>query len=200
MAIELKKVEREILEFPPLPEAVREVTALFGHDHVSFAALEKKICQDPALTARVLAVANSAFYGFGGKISSLKQACMILGLHTTRNIVTSLGVISNLKSGRGSGLDISGLWHHSAGVAGAAKVLSKYAGVEEGEAFTSGLLHDVGKMVFDIYYSREYREVLSCCSETNILLREAELKVLSFDRFSNRCKACRALENARKPR
>ncbi|QKQ27207.1 HDOD domain-containing protein [Candidatus Reidiella endopervernicosa] len=68
MAIELKKVEREILEFPPLPEAVREVTALFGHDHVSFAVLEKKICQDPALTARVLAVANSAFYGFGEDI------------------------------------------------------------------------------------------------------------------------------------
>ncbi|QKQ27206.1 HDOD domain-containing protein [Candidatus Reidiella endopervernicosa] len=54
-----------------------------------------------------------------------------MGLHTTRNIVTSLGVISNLKSGRGSGLDISGLWHHSAGVAGAAKVLSKHVGVEE---------------------------------------------------------------------
>jgi len=181
MEIELEKLEQELQSLPPLPEAVQEVMALFSRDEVTFAMLEEKICKDPALTVRVLAVANSPFYGFGGRITSLKQACMILGLPTTRNIVTSLGVMDKLKGGGGSGLDIAALWHHSAATGAVAKVLSKSAGIVEGEAFAAGLLHDIGKLVLDIHYGDTYREVVNASRERECSLRDAEQEMLGFD-------------------
>lgn len=78
-AITLEKI-------PPLPAAVWELMRSLDDGNANFAALAKRIGQDPALTARVLRVVNSPFYGLSGRVGSLSEAVMVLGFSAIRNM------------------------------------------------------------------------------------------------------------------
>jgi len=181
MTLELTRLEESIKKLPPLPAAVTEVMEILNREEVHFALLDERIGNDPILAARVLTVANSPFYGFGGKIDSIKQACMILGFHTTRNIVMAVGVMSKFDAEQFLRLDLKALWQHSLGTGISAKVLSRHVGVDPEQAFVSGLLHDIGKMVLNMFYSEDYSAVLDYRDEHNCLLLEAENSILGFN-------------------
>ncbi|MCW8827022.1 MAG: HDOD domain-containing protein [Gammaproteobacteria bacterium] len=181
MAIELANLERNIEKIPPLSEAVNEAIALFSSGQVDYDLIEQKVSQDPSLTARILKVANSSFYGFSGKISSIKHASMILGMHATRNIIISAGVMENLQKSHAGGVDFELLWHHSASTGAIARILAKSVGIGEAEAFTAGLLHDIGIMVLDIYFPEDYEKVLNYQRENGVGVAEAEEAVLGFN-------------------
>jgi len=181
MTIELSDLEQDIEKLPPLSEAVNEAIAVFNSEYVDYDLIEEKVNRDPPLTVRILKVANSPFYGFAGKISNIKHASMILGIPTTRNIVLSAGVMETLNKDRDSGLDFDALWRHSASTGVIAKALAKAAGVAEAEAFTAGLLHDIGKMVLDIFFTTEYEPVLHYRESHGGDLKSAEQEILGFN-------------------
>jgi len=166
---------------PALKPGVVKILHTINQDNIDVADIAKSIQQDIGLTARVLRVANSSFYGFSNQIASVKEACILLGKHTVRNLALSSVVICHLSPSGERLLDCRVLWQHGLKTAAVAIVLAKQCGIDEGNAFTSGLLHDLGRVVLAIHFPEQFTAVLDYQNEHNCLTQEAELAVLGID-------------------
>jgi putative nucleotidyltransferase with HDIG domain len=174
-------LEKEIQQLPALSVIVTEVLTLIDQGDVELAVLMEKIGQDQALASRVLRVVNSPFYGFSHHIGSLKDAGMMLGVHTLRNIVLAAGIMGHFPPGEDQDFDRLSFWQHAIGTGVAAKVLAGHCGLDQETAFTAGLLHDVGKLVVAAYFPADFNQILAWRDEQDCLLKDAEQAVLGFD-------------------
>ncbi|GAB4345214.1 MAG: HDOD domain-containing protein [Gammaproteobacteria bacterium] len=164
-----------------LSVVVTEVLALLDRQDVDLSSLEQRIAQDQALAARILRIANSPFYGMSREIASLKEATVVLGVHTIRNVVTTAGVMALFSGDSAQGFDRLAFWQHAIGVGIASRVVGRHMGLEGEAAFTAGLLHDVGKLVIDCVLPEEFARINEQVAETGCLMVEAERQILGFD-------------------
>jgi HD-like signal output (HDOD) protein len=102
---------------------------------------------DPALAATVLRLANSAHYGWSGRVTNAQQACVLLGTRTVQAV--SANGTASLLFGTGRESTRSGFWAHSLHTAVACSAIAREAGVSPEDAFTLGLLHDIGALLTD---------------------------------------------------
>ena len=141
------------------------------------------LASDQALAARVLKLANSAFYGASRRIGTVSEAVVILGLRTTRNLAMATSCEEMLeREVSGYAMQRGSLWRHSLACASAAQALAQRAhlrGTEE--AFVAGLLHDIGKVILNTYQRAEFIQVLRRTLEGGIPYSEAEREVFGFD-------------------
>lgn len=177
----LKSLDSEIQQLPSLSVIVMEVLSLIEKGDVNLPVLMKKIAQDQALAARVLKVANSPFYGFSRNIASLKDAGIMLGIHTVQHIVTAAGIIGHFSAEENQCFDRAAFWQHSIGTGICAKMLANHCSLDQETAFTAGLLHDIGKLVMAVHFSDDFQEILGYRNEHDCLLKDAEKAVLDFD-------------------
>ncbi len=150
-------------EIPSIPLVLIKIIQTLDADSSSARELEELIMHDPALAARILRLANSAFYSFRTRVKTISHAIALLGM----NIVTSLAIGINIfdtftKGAKSEAAQINKLWTHSCGVAVVVREI--WAGrsrkEKEGEfAFLCGLLHDLGKMIFFKKYPGHYAPV-----------------------------------------
>ncbi len=176
-----ESLDKEIQQLPSLSTIVMEVLRLLDQGDVDLPALMKKIGQDQSLAARVLRVVNSPFYGFPARIGSLKDAGMMLGVHSLRNIVTAAGIMGHFPPGKDESFGRLSFWQHAIGTGVAANVLARHCGLDQEVAFTAGLLHDIGKLVMTVYFPADFAQVLAWRDAQDCLLRDAEQAVLGFD-------------------
>ena len=178
----IEQVVKTAHQIPSLSVLVMEVLASFDKKDVNFTDLVRKIGQDQGLTTRVLRVANAPFYGNSGKIGSIKSAVVVLGFHNVRSLVAAAGLLNQFPvSTAPSGFNRMAFWQHNIGTAVCAHQLAKTLGIDQSLAFTAGLLHDVGKLVLDAYFSAELVPVLARCAADDISMFEAERAVLGLD-------------------
>jgi len=177
----LDNLEHEIRQLPSLSLVITQLLGLMQEDDVSIPALMEKIGEDQALSARILQIANSPFYGLPSRIDSLKDAGTLLGLHTLNNIITAAGVMGHFPASQDQGFDRLSFWQHAIGTAICAQVLGRHGGLDPEQAFTAGLLHDIGKLVLAAYFEDDFARVLAHRDNNDCLLREAEQAVLGFD-------------------
>lgn len=182
-ALSEKQIDARLGELPPLAPAVRRLLALFDGATVNYAALEEAVRHEPVLAGRVLRLANSSFFGFAGRIGSLREACMVLGSQTLRQIVLAATAVENLTADSAL-LDTRALWSHALATAAIARRLAQTLGSDVEDAFTAGLLHDLGKLVLAAWFQAEYREALALQSVQGGLLMDAERTVLGTDHGS----------------
>ena len=130
---------------PALPIAHGRALALLAQRDVEIARLAEVIESDPALTAAVLRAANSAISSPAQWITTAREAVVRIGLDTTFNIVSGMIVNSAFGDLQRAGLDAGELWRHLIATALLADAAASAAG-ERTEAFTAGLLHDVGRL------------------------------------------------------
>lgn len=176
---------QEILEnvgqIPTLPTIVAKALEIIDDPHARAEQLGSLLSQDPALSVKVLRLANSAFYGIPRTISSINQAVIILGFNTLRSLVLSATVFK-LFGGAGSGLDRGRFWKHSVSAAMATRVLarkvSRVHSVNIEAAFMAGLLHKIGILIFEMVASKPHAAVLARAEEGEASL--AELELLEF--------------------
>jgi putative nucleotidyltransferase with HDIG domain len=140
---------------------------------------------DPVLTAKVLKLVNSAYFGLTQEVSSLERSIIMLGLNTIKNIALSTAVLDQFssKSFKTSQFDIDEFWKHSLGVAVAAKIISIKLGIPKQsreDFFIAGLLHDIGKLAFARYYPEEMKQVLNTAEDMNISILMVENKLLQY--------------------
>ncbi len=178
----LNALVRQVRELPALPETVLRVMQITEDPKASIADVAKALVSDQALAARVLKLANSAFYGSSRRIGTVSDAVVILGMRTTRNLVMAASCEALLEGEvAGYGLPRGALLRHSLACASAAQALAKrarYRGMEE--AFVAGLLHDIGKVVMNAYQCDQFGEVLAKVSG-GVTYAEAERAVFGFD-------------------
>ena len=181
--LRLNKVASRIGDLPAIPRVVAEVMDLTSDPNVSVSELSKLIERDPVLTAKLLKISNSAYYGMRQVVGTLKLALVILGVREVRNIVVGIAVLDTFRDEETEMLlGQHGLWRHSLLVAGMAKKLGAYLELSlQGEDFIAGLLHDIGKLVLWKQLGAEYRELYERAKRENIPLHQLEEDVLGFN-------------------
>lgn len=180
-SLNINNLDRDVRELPSLSAVVSQLLTLLQRDDVAMVELMEEIGRDQGLAARILRIANSPFYGLSTHIGSLRDAGAMLGVHTLSNIVTAAGIMGHFPPTVDEDFDRLSFWKHAIGVGICARVLARHGGLDPEVAFTSGLLHDIGKLVMAAYFEADFSHVLAYRDEHDCLLREAEQAVLGFD-------------------
>jgi HD-like signal output (HDOD) protein len=172
-----KEIVNGIKDLPTLPEVVIGITQLVDDPDATAEDIYRIVSTDPALSATMLKLVNSAFYGMSRSVTSLEQAIRILGFVTVRNIALAAFVFDAFVVGKGQ-FDYRAFWMHSIGSAVAAKVLAQRARIKEcGEYFVHGLLHDLGMIVMMQYLAEQMTRIVDLIREGKTL-KKAEMKVM----------------------
>jgi HD-like signal output (HDOD) protein len=170
-------------ELPALPSVVAEVLQITGDPAAAVSQISDHVQRDPALTAKILKVSNSAYYGMKQHVGSLKLALVILGVREVRNIVLGISILEQLQDEDMQNSSVmKDFWNHSVRVAALTKRLgAAFALGLQGEDFTSGLLHDMGKMVLFRQLGPSYQQVFLTSGGIGATLCELENASFGFD-------------------
>src|SRR5215470_11243352 len=142
-----------IRDLPTLPVIAQKVLNLANDDSAGMQKLAAIISSDQALSARVLSLANSAYYGHRATVSTIQRAMVVIGMNMVKQISLSILVCGTI--GRG-GKDRTQFWTHSFGTATASAMIAKRAGLKDADiCFMAGLLHDIGKLIIETYFPNE---------------------------------------------
>jgi HD-like signal output (HDOD) protein len=175
---ELARVDEiisRIKRLPPLPESIQRVNQLIDREDSTLDAVAREIAKDQALSAQVLQLVNSSFYGFSENVSSITHAVVMLGVNAVRTLVSSSWVSGMMQNSS------SGFYYHSMACARACFVLSRTLGVEEPEELSAiGLLHDIGKVILAEYLLFDFVQVRGLVEEKELRFFEAETELLGI--------------------
>ena len=130
---------------PVAPRIVQDLISSFDNEGVSPDEIARKLAVDPVLSAKLLRLANSAYYHVSRSVSSVNDAIAMLGFVTVRTLVVSSGLVSGFKST--PGMDMKQFWRYSLNTAVAAKWLANRAHENTDLAFTLGMMHAIGQLV-----------------------------------------------------
>ncbi len=168
---------------PPLQDTTLRLLSVIRDPRSSIDDIVSTIKYDEAVTSQVLKLCNSAFLGLNRKVNSLNEAMICLGTIKLLQIIMAVHSTTLLgKEQHGYGMPPGCLWEHSVAVALGCEVLGNKIGVPNvGLLFTSGLLHDIGKVVLNEYVAKEYAEIVRLVNEEHYAFNEAEHMVLGYD-------------------
>ncbi|MBI3147390.1 MAG: HDOD domain-containing protein [Betaproteobacteria bacterium] len=179
--LDLERVLDRANKLPSPPGLVADLLASLVDEHANLDDLAQRIGRDQAIAAKVLRLANSAFFGLQGRVASLVQASVVLGQRNLRSLAIGAGVIAPFSGIKGAAYDLSQFWRHSVGVGACARALAGRVGENAEFAFTAGLLHDIGRLVLVAGFPQEYGEVLRVRAATDVFLIDAERGILGLD-------------------
>ena len=189
----MKQISAGIEEIPPMPQVVMKAQQLLADPDSSAKELAALLETDPSIAAKVLKMANSAFYGLRGNVNSIQHAAMVLGYRNLGEIISAAGIQKSLeKKLPGYGLDSEDLWRHSLSVAMGSKIIASRKNPElEMVAHTAGLIHDVGKLILDPFVldEKETFEVFIVSEQQTFLAAEQE--ILGFDHAEIAAEVCK---------
>ena len=181
---EVKGIERwkpildKMNDIPTLPVVATKVTEMINDPNSSSGDIADVLKKDQVLTAKVLKLINSPYYGIPGEVTDVKRALAYLGFNTLAQLVLSVSVISLFSEKNNSRFSLQDFWKHALGTAVASEVIAKKIGyAKPEECFTCGLLHDVGKIVLLQIAPEEFKKVLHLAETEKISFFEAERKL-----------------------
>ncbi len=154
---------KRIRDIPSLPEVVNRIIQLLATPGTPASEIATLVSYDPGLTSKVLRMVNSAAYGVQRQVSSIQHGIMILGFNTVRGLVLSASIFKlfEKQKGKAIGLDHQAFWEHSILTSVAARVAANRLRIPESDdAFSAGMLHDIGKMVMDVHFHGDYANVM----------------------------------------
>lgn len=163
-----EKIEN-INALPTIPKVLKKLLVLIENPRVSLNEISNFISSDPALTIKVLKMVNSPIYGFPGRISSVNQAVILLGLNVVRGLLLGVSVFELMQK------TMLGLWEHSLGTAIVSRLIAVKKGLKEpDELSVDGLLHDIGKVLLILQYPEEYQRAMGDADTNSATIYESE--------------------------
>ncbi len=161
----VKQVISNIRNLPTPPIVFNQIQNALSQPHISAGQIAAILSEDPAMSAKVLKLTNSAFYGLAREIESVKQAVVVIGLEAVRNLVLSASVMEMFSGDHIDPGYQEHYWRHSLATASASRILANNAKskamIESDAAFSAGLLHDIGKMVIACYLPNEFKQIVT---------------------------------------
>lgn len=174
---EIQKLLARRDRLPSIPAVYHQILEALQAPECPTQRIGEIVASDPALTAKILQLVNSAFFGFAREISSAEEAAIFLGVGTIRALTLSVHAFSAFEPVEGEGWSVDEIWGHSIRVG---RLARKLAEVEEAseelreQAFTAGLLHDVGKLLLADNLSTSYLALYSRALEEGRQLADVE--------------------------
>ena len=171
--VDIVDIIRKASDLPSMPDVAFEVIRIADQAESSAMKVANTLSKDPSLSARVLRLANSAFYGMSREVSSVQESVVVLGMRTTKSLSLIAASFPWLHLAlKGKGLKPEMLWDHCISTAHFSKLLAtKVEGIDPELAFCIALLHDIGTVAL----------YLTCEDEFNQLIDEAKTSDKPFD-------------------
>jgi putative nucleotidyltransferase with HDIG domain len=177
----LKLYVQRIKNLPTIPVIAQEILGVVDNELTSVDKLERIIENDPAISAKILSVANSAFFGVSTPARTLNNAILRIGFDNVKNIALGISLMTVLGSGRqGKSIDYQRIFNHCVTVGFVARLIAKKLKMSTPEEILmNALIHDIGFLVLNRYFPDNYVKVLTLFEEGRPLL-DAEKEVLEF--------------------
>ncbi|SEO81897.1 HDIG domain-containing protein [Aquisalimonas asiatica] len=174
-------VDGALRRLPGLPATVTAALAAVRNDSVGGDRLAETLQQDPGFSRAVLTVLDTPFFGAAGSEIGMRAICRSTSRVSLERAMIAAAVLRQLPGGGDQWFDRYAFWEHSVGVGVIARALAADLGQDEQQAFTAGLLHDLGRIVLDVYFPREFQGVVRYRQRHDTWIRDAEVAVLGFD-------------------
>lgn len=173
------------ITLPSLPDVVTRINGMIDEPNVGLQEIGALVAQDPAITARVLRLANSGYYGLSQQVTNAEQAATVIGARALRNVAMQVSILQRYEHLRSiPDFDLDDIWQHSILTAHIAQWLAescyRRTGLAPDDFYACGLLHDVGKVVMLEGLSEEYLECVRRARRTGVALHAAEAEILGY--------------------
>ncbi len=180
---DLDQILDKIKDISTLPHVLQKIFDVTADENAAAYDLQQLLKTDTALTAKILKVANSAYYGLSQKVVNVKNAIVFLGFKTVKNLAVAASVCDLFKSEDScNDFSLIDLWRHSVCVAVCAKTIAQRAGLQSGEEiFTAGIMHDIGIILENQYFPDEFAAVLTDERLDETGMCACEQDILGFD-------------------
>ncbi|HVP38371.1 MAG TPA: HDOD domain-containing protein [Candidatus Saccharimonadales bacterium] len=156
--LELQRRIRKLEGLPTMPTVLQQIWDALRDPDCSARRLATAIATDPGLTARILRMSNSAYYGLSRQVSDVTEATVVLGVEVVKSLAIGSSVVEGFRQSV-PGFDMQRFWQHSVHCAVAAEAVARTTGGLRPEvAFCSGILHDVGKLVLAAVLREDYAQ------------------------------------------
>jgi diguanylate cyclase (GGDEF)-like protein len=167
---------------PSLPAAALRILEALKDENINFGQLSKIIASDPALCSKLLAMANSPYYGAVGQVHSVDKAISVIGTNNIKNLALSFVIIRNMQGNNTAGFSFDSFWRRAITASVAAELFAQeLSGKSDGRAAVSGLLQDIGILMLYYIHQEDYTRVFQVKEIQNIRLYEAEKAIFSID-------------------
>lgn len=175
-ADEIKKVLNSLRDLPAMPNVVTKALGAIKNPNSGAKDLAKIVAHDTAITVELLKIVNSAYFGLSQNIQTVHQAVTLLGFNEVKTIILACAMKPMMSTPGGKDI-----WEHAINTAVAAETISRKLGRSDyAECFAQGLMHDLGKMVFEVYNRQKMIEsIILSKNSPNTLI--AEKMVFGFD-------------------
>lgn len=173
---EIRRIIRDTKSLPTLPGIIAKLGSLADNDKVSSQKIARVVSSDQVLSAQVLRLVNSVFYGFPGRVSTVSNALILLGVNVVKSLAITSSIFEIMEK------NVVGLWEHSMGVAVAANTISKTLKLPDPEeTSTAALLHDIGKVMIKIKLQDDFDHLTALMEEKGHTMLEAERDLFETD-------------------
>jgi len=178
----LKMVQKKESDIPTLPVVIDKIINAASNEKTTTEELADIISYDQGMSNKLLRLANSIYYSQKNKVETIKRSISVIGFDEIIGIALGMGILSSVTSKTGLGLDMKALWIHGIGVATVSKELAKRTNPAiASKIFIPALLHDMGKIVFAMYFKKEYVKVRQFAMENKKPLYFAENAIFKLD-------------------
>jgi len=180
----LQSLVGRMSQLPSLPKVYVEILDLLRQTDCDVSDVGRVVEQDIAMTAQLLKLVNSAFFGLRRELSDATEAVSYLGVETVKTLVLSAHLFTEFKPAYVNGFSLEGLSYHSLATAAACRAIARFEECEPRfveEAFCAGMLHDAGKLVLAQDFPVPYAKILEVAEQTSSPVFEVERQVLGAD-------------------
>lgn len=173
---EIIRIIKDTRSLPTLPGIINRLSSLAEDGKVSVDEMARVVTSDQVLSAKVLKLVNSPFYGFSGRISTVSKALILLGVNVVKSLAISSSIFDIMEK------NIVGLWEHSLGAAVAANIIARELNLPEREEIsTAALLHDIGKVIIKIKLEEDYDHLVNLIKEKELPMIDCERELFNID-------------------
>jgi len=168
---------------PSLPSLYAELVQETLSPYASAARLGGIISRDVGMTAKILQLVNSSFFGIRRQVNSPAEAVQWLGVETIKTLVLTCEVFKSFNCNKVPGFSLPSLWEHSLATGRAARLIAAQENLEKSaveQSFMAGMLHDVGKLLLAANFAPRYEEVLALCRTKKLTPWEAEREIFGI--------------------
>lgn len=178
----LQLVQKKESDLPTLPVIVNKIISVASDKKTTTQELSDVISYDQGMTTKLLKLANSIYYAQKIKVETIKRAITVIGFEEIIGIALGMGILSSFTKKSGLNIDMKALWIHGIGVATIAKELAKRTNPgSASKIFIPALLHDMGKVIFSVYFKDEYTRARQFALEKKKPLYFAENALFKID-------------------
>lgn len=171
---------RRNCELPPIPAVAVKLLGLLAKEEVALGEVAAAVSTDATIAAEVLRAANTAYYGIRGEVTSVRHATTLLGVARIRALAATIG----LRRFLGQALKIPAVqrcWRHNLACAVTAEQVALRLGGNAADAYTAGLLHDIGRLALIVAHPKQYPELLDTADADGLAMLELEREALGMD-------------------